>query len=342
MERWAVQPTMSNKKPAYIKGSVVNNVLHQNLLALRQRQADIYWAKRAEEIRNAEKPKSKRRAPRFGSERKSKNQKEYEAKVEEEETTKIIYKLVTEFISLQREDIDWEPGSNKPLPNPKSQRAFAEEVGIDYAHYKEVEAGRVAMTVDDAVKIARANDIDLMTLLLPDIENLEKNDFIDLEPIHPVHGRIRMYEWVLWIFGYRPLPGQDANYFRNATATPKAYLYAVSGKKPREAQIVNAELKRRKTSKVSAWSEMEVGNEPKSWTDLDTPFDNDPALVSESLNTSHRIISATLTIAGRMKIAFQSDKPKSLDAGAKRFRESMKRIRNRVIFIVYTLRSLGK
>jgi len=331
---------MSEQKSTYVKGSLVSTVAHQNLLALRQRQADMYWREKAEEKRKAEEPKKKRRGPRGSYERKSKRQKEEEAYYEEQETQKVIYQLVTEFISTQKEFVDWEPGSGKPLPNHKSQKSFAEEAGIDPAHYKELEAGRVEMTLDDAVKIARANDIDLATLLLPDIENLEQSEYFDLEPIHPIHGRLRMYEWVLWIFGYRPLPGQNEPYFRNATALPKAYFYSVSGKQGREDEVIFNEQQRRMGSKVSAWSEVHPGKETKDLTDLDHPFINDPVQIAKSLSEGHKIIRATLTVAARMKMAFQTERPKNLKTGGKHFVESIGRIRNRIIYIVYTLRSL--
>lgn len=333
---------MSENKSPYIKGSVVNSVAHQNLLALRQREADKHWEDKAKEIQQQEK-KGKRRAPRLVGERKeSRAQKLDRIQEEKLEREQIQNKLVMQFISTQREKYDWTPGSDKPLPHPKSQEDFAAQAGIEFAHYKELEGGRVAMTLDDAVKIARAYNVDMSTLLLPDVDNLEKSDFFDLEPIHPTHGPIYMYEWVLWIHGFRPLPGQNEEYFRNATALPKHYFYSASGIKERDIELRQAELKRRKESAVSAYLDIQESARPKTPGTANHPFLKKTTNNKYSTKLSHQLIKATLTVAARTKIAFSTDKGKDKKTLGKRFTDSVSMMRDRIVFVVETLISLGK
>lgn len=324
----------------YIGGSVVNSLAHQKLLVLRQREADAYWDAKAKERQEVELPK-KKRSPRVSIESKAaKADRKHGAKIE---FNKVRDELIMQFISFNNIESNWKPGSEVPPPNPKSQEDFAKQAGIDPGHYKWIEDGQGPMTLDDAVKIARAYDMDISTFLLPDMENLEQSEFFDLEPLNHQHGPIYMYEWVLWIFGYRPLPGQDAKIWRRTTSLPTAYVNQVSGKQERDIAIRQAELKRIENSTVSAIRVLDKSTPRKSVDVPLTPFTDPTIQIPMSLAISQRIIKHTLAVATRTKVAFET----SAGTGnrkqrIKKFSDSLGIMRDNIVRVVMDLLSLGR
>lgn len=324
----------------YIGGSVVNSLAHQKLLVLRQREADAYWDAKAKERQEVELP-NKKRALRVSIETKA-------AKADREHGEKIEFKkvrdeLIMQFITFGNIESDWKPGSDVPPPNPRSQEDFAKQAGIDPAHYIYVEQGQGPMTLDDAVKIARAYDMDVSTFLLPDMENLEQIEFFDLEPLNQQHGPIYMYEWVLWIFGYRPLPGQDAKVWRRTTSLPAAYVAQVSGTKERDIEIRQAELKRIENSKVSAYGVLDK-NTPRKSADVPfTPFTDPTIQIPISIGISQRIIKHTLAVATRTKVAFETETGTgSRKKRRDKFSDSIGIMRDNIVRVVMDLLSLGR
>lgn len=324
----------------YIAGSVVNSLAHQKLLVLRQREADAYWDAKAKERQEIVLPK-KKRAPRISTETKA-------AKADREHGEKIEFKkvrdeLIMEFISFNHIESNWRPGGEVPPPNPRSQEDFAKQAGIEPGHYEWIEKGAGPMTLDDAVKIARAYDMDISTFLLPDMENLEQIEFFDLEPLNQQHGPIYMYEWVLWIFGYRPLPGQDVKLWRKTTSLPAAYVEQVSGKQERDIAIRQAELKRIENSTVSAYRVLDK-NTPRKSVDVPfTPFTDPTIQIPMSIGISQRIIKHTLAVATRTKVAFETE----IGTGSRKkrrdkFSDSIGIMRDNIVRVVVDLLSLGR
>ena len=331
--------TIEQSSP-YIGGSVVNSLAHQKLLVLRQREADAYWDAKAKERQAVELPK-KKRAPRVLGETKA--VKADRKHGEEIQFKKVRDELIMQFISFNNIESNWKPGGNVPPPNPRSQEDFAKQAGIDPGHYKWIEDGQGPITLDDAVKIARAYDMDISTFLLPDMENLEQSEFFDLEPLNQQHGPIYMYEWVLWIFGYRPLPGQDAKIWRRTTSLPAAYVEQVSGKQERDIAIRQAELKRIENSKVSAYGVLDKNTPRKSPDVPETPFTNPTINFPMSLDISHRIIKNTLAVATRTKVAFETTAGTGIrKVRRNRFSDSIGIIRNNIVRVVMDLLSLGR
>lgn len=325
---------------AYIGGSVVNSLAHQKLLSLRQREADAYWNAQAEKLKNAETTK-KSRAARIGG--MSKAAKADFKHQEAMELARIRDEAISQFIMLGGIKTDWKPGSDVPAPNPKSQESFAEQAGIDPAHYKEVESGNVAITLDDAVKISRAFDIDISTFLLPDVENLEKAIFFDLKPIHPAHGPIYMYEWVMWIMGQRPLPGQDKSIWRKTTSMPAAYVESVHGGRRRDPEEVNKELLRIRNSDVSAFEVLKPDTPRKDSTIPRTPYENLPTPLNFNIKTSKSLIKASLAVATRIKVSFEtSHRQTNLKDKRDKFTDGIGIIRDNIVTAVRILLSLGK
>jgi transcriptional regulator with XRE-family HTH domain len=325
---------------AYIGGSVVNSLAHQKLLVLRQREADAFWDEKTKQRQEAALPK-KRRAPRVAVETKAaKNDRKHAEKIA---FKKVRDELIMQFISLGGLTSDWKPGGAVPPPNPKSQEDFAKQAGIEPGHYKWIENGQGPMTLDDAVKIARAYDMDISTFLLPDMENLEQSEFFDLEPLNQQHGPIYMYEWVLWIFGYRPLPGQDAKIWRKTTSLPAAYVAQVSGKQERDRAIRQAELRKIENSKVSAYQILDKKTPRKSDDVPRTPFSDPNTQFPFTLDVSHQIIKNTLAVATRVKVAFESNSGSgNKQVKRDRFSDSIGIIRDSIVRIVVDLLSLGR
>ena len=325
---------------AYIGGSVVNSLAQQKLLSLRQREADAHWKAVAEKRQNAETSKKKRAARVSGMPKAAKQDFKYQ---EEIEFKRIRDNAIMEFVSLNGIQTDWVPGSEVPPPNPKSQEDFAKQAGIKPSHYKEIEAGTVEITLDDAVKISRAFDIDIATFLLPDVENLEKSKYFDLQPIHPVHGPIYMYEWVMWVLGYRPLPGQDKKIWRKTMSMPAAYVHKVHGGRARDIEEVNRELDKIANSKVSAY-EVLATTTPRKKTGVPlTPFQSSVVKENFTLNHSQAIIKASLGVATRMKVAFETGSGgKALKAKRDKFSDSIGIIRDRIVQAVLILLALGR
>lgn len=325
---------------AYIGGSVVNSLAHQKLLSLRQREADAHWDAVAKERQNAETNKKKRAARLSGMPKAAKQDFKHQ---EAMQLRKFRDDAIMQFVSLNGLETEWRPGSETPPPNPKSQDDFAKQAGIAPGHYKELEAGKVEITLDDAVKISRAFDIDIATFLLPDVENLEKSKYFDLQPIHPVHGPIYMYEWVLWILGYRPLPGQDKKIWRKTTSMPAAYIYNVHGGRARDIEEVNRELDKIMYSKVSAHEVLRPTTPRKKIGVPLTPFQSSINQENFTLKHSHDIIKASLGVATRMKVAFETGSGgKALKSKRDKFSDSIGIIRDRIVEVVLSLLAMGR
>jgi transcriptional regulator with XRE-family HTH domain len=325
---------------AYIGGSVVNSLAQQKLLSLRQREADAHWNAVAEERKNAETSK-KRRAARLSD--MSKVAKQDFKQQEKMQLARIRDEAIMQFVSLNGIETNWKPGSDVPPPNPKSQEEFAKQAGIAPGHYKEIEAGTVEITLDDAVKISRAFHIDIATFLLPDVENLEKSKYFDLHPIHPVHGPIYMYEWVMWILGYRPLPGQDKKIWRKTTSMPAAFIYNVHGGRPRDIDEVNRELDRIANSSVSAYRVLDVKTPRRDTGVPHTPFQSLTAPQNFTLKQSQALIKSSLGVATRLKVAFETgNSSKALKTKRDQFSDSIGIIRDGIVKAVLILLALGR
>jgi transcriptional regulator with XRE-family HTH domain len=325
---------------AYIGGSVVNSLAHQKLLSLRQREADAHWNAVAKERMNAELTKNKR-APRVAVI--SKAAKKDNEHQEQLQLRKYRDAAIMEFISLSGVKTDWKPGSDAASPNPKSQDDFAKQAGIPTGHYKELEAGKVVTTLDDAVKIARAFHIDMATFLLPDVDNLENSKYFDLQPIDGNHGPIYMYEWVMWVLGYRPLPGQDKKIWRKTTSMPAAYIHNVHGGRARDIEEVNRELDKIMNSKVSAHDVLRPATPRKKIGVPLTPFGSAMAQEAFTIKHSQKIIKASLGVATRTKVAFETGSGgKALKAKRDKFSDSIGIIRDRIVEAVLLLLALGR
>ena len=329
---------MSGTNPAHIRGSVVNSIAHQNLRYLRQKAVDEYWDEQARllaESRAAQQKKpGKARVKSGATSRPTKKQ-----------LKEITEELVMKFMTLEPMETNWSPNEDMPLPHPAgSKKKFAENAGIELEHFKMLEDGLADFTLDDAVKIARASDIDLATFLTPSMENLETDIFLDLQPQHPVHGPVYMFEWMLWIHGYRPLPGQDAKKFREMNALPKVFISnPVDARRDRDFEEREKELNRAKVSTLNVLDALEDGV-PKRTADVPlTPYEKITPKYLLIPKTSRFLIRETLRFAARIKVLFRTDNGKSgLKILKKRFTDSISLLRSRAVLIVKLLIGLGR
>lgn len=324
---------MSEAIPAHIRGSVVNSIAHQNLRYLRQKAVDEYWDEEAiARVKRRALETKKSRGPRFKNGGGTKFTKE-EIEVARRE-------LMLELMTLGPVEENWSINPNLPHPHPPgSQSKFAERAGIDLGHFKMLENGEVAFTLDDAVKIARASHIDLATFLTPSMENLETDTYLDLQPQHPTHGPVLMFEWLLWIHGYRPLPGQDPKKFREMNAMPKVFVEnPVDARRERDFEEREKELKRAFDSILNVLDMFAV-ELPKGIRDIPlTPYEKTTPLYARTRKNQTAVIKSTLRIAVRIKVLFRTDNgTQGLKLLKKRFSDSISLIRGQAVLIVKML-----
>ena len=329
---------MSGANPAHIRGSVVNSIAHQSLRYLRQKAVDEYWAEQARAL--AEKRAAETKKPgkaRIGASKK--------VHVSKSQIENAMFTLLTEFKSLGNMETEWSPNENMPLPHPTgSKKQFAERAGIEIGHFELLEEGKVDFTLDDAVMIARVSDIDLATFLTPSMENLESDMHVDLQPENLQHGPVLMFEWVLWIHGYHPLPGQNPKKFRETNALPKNFISnPVDARRDRDIEEREKEINRAKMSPVSVLDALEDGV-PKRSSDVPlTPYEKASVNYSLTPRTSRFIIRETLRFAARLKILFRTDNGSTgLKKLKKRFTDSLAFMRSKAVLIVKLLVGLGK
>ena len=329
---------MSGPNPAHIRGSVVNSIAHQNLRYLRQKAVDEHWdeqAKALAEKRASEDKKSGK--ARVGSGPK--------VRVTKKEIETIKQELIMKFITLEPMETNWSPNEGMPLPHPAgSKKKFAERAGIELEHLKMLEDGLADFTLDDAIKISRASDIDLTTFLTPSMENLESDIYLDLQPEHPVHGPVLMFEWILWIHGYRPLPGQNAKKFREMNALPKVFINdPVDARRDRDFEERELEINRAKVSSLNALDALEDGVPERTADVPPTPYEKLTPRYMMIPKTSRFVIRETLRFAARTKVLFRTDNGKTgLKKLKKRFTDSIAFMRSKAVLVVKLLIGLGK
>ena len=329
---------MSGANPAHIRGSVVNSIAHQSLRYLRQKAVDEYWAEQAKALAAKREAETKKPGKaRVGSTAKS--------HVSKSQIENAMMLLINEFKSLGKIETEWSPNENMPLPHPTgSKKQFAERAGIEIGHFELLEEGKVDFTLDDAIKIARASDIDLATFLTPSMENLESDMYLDLQPENPVHGPVLMFEWVLWIHGYRPLPGQNPKKFRETNALPKVFVNnPVDARRDRDIEEREKELNRAKVSTLNALDALEDGLPKRSAEVPLTPYEKASARYALIPKTSRFMIRETLRFAARLKVLFRTDNGSAgLKKLKKRFTDSLAFMRSKSVLIVKLLIGLGK
>ena len=345
---------MIKPEDAYPHGSIVNLIALQNLLSLRQKSADPYFEEKAKEQAIATgNYKQRRIASTERGEKKKRTSKSKTVWVHEESGSEIPFEvirelkyiMIKEFVSMGKVSEKWLPpkGVEEKIPPPKSREDFARHAGIDEGHYKQVEKGEVPITLDDAIKICRAYNIDIAKFLTPPLDNLEKDFYFDLFPMHPTAGPIYMYQWMMWVHGYKELPGQDPVEFRTATALPVPFNYGFHGGRWEDYELRKAELERMKKSEFNAsW----ILNEfiPKKTEKVsNSPYLKVVKEITLDKKYGISLIKATRRIATAMKVVFRTDNGKmGLKKLDQRFTRGLGVIRHNIVYVVRILLGLGK
>lgn len=327
---------MEKADSIYIKGSVINNIAFQNLRFLRQRASDKEWDKQAEKLAfERSKTEKKRRAARPGYVRKP-------SKVLVEQ---IKNQNIQKYLTVSGISSEWTPKNELPPPEfPGSQEKFALAAGIDLGHFIQLEKGKVDFTLDDAVKIARVGNIDIGTFLTPSVNSLESDLFIDVMPIHPARGPVRMYEWLMWIRGFRALPGQDRMDYEELTVLPMPFIESpVDSKVKRAMEERNAELNRVWESKVSVKKYMEAGFPLDADQHKSNPFSSVISTITFDSKVSWSLIKRINLLSLQIKRLSRGHFAKNKKRFARdAWSEDMKRLRYMVSGIVWALLGLEK
>ena len=345
---------MIDPKEAYPQGSIINLIARQNLLSLRQKSADAFFDEKAKEVIIESGKYKRKRIPSTLHKAKSvKKSRKQEFWIDESTDSHIPNavikelkdKLIFDFITMGEVSKEWLPkeGANNRVSIPKSQKEFARLAGINEGHYKQVEMGEVPISLDDAVKICRAYNIDLAKFLTPPLENLEEDLYFDLLPIHPSAGPTYMYQWIMWIHGYKELPGQDQKEFCSSTALPAPFNYGVHGGRERDYDLRQAELKRIKESELNAASILNEFIEKKKSKILNSPYLKLEKRIALDEKISFNIIRSTIKIATGTKVLFRTDNGATgLKRLHSRFINRLSIIRENIVFILTKLLAIKK
>ena len=324
---------MSPKSPARETQSAINSVALQNLRIIRRRLNDKAW------IRAAERKLAKNQSVRGKSKDLTKERSEYEIVLKF-----AIFKLVDEYAEKGKIPKGWDPNEGLPLPEfPKSRKQFAAATGIDEGHLRALEDGIVDFTLDDAIQIARIGNMDLATFLTPAFEELEKELYFPLSPVNPKLGNPLMSEWLLWIHGFRPLPGQDREDFIKQTASPAPLMKSLDDTRSyRGHDMVAKDEKLMQSSKVYVYGFAKDLSNPNPFRALLSPFEKAPKHAKSITEANQLIIRNVLLLATQLKNIMSSKEKGGLTEKRKRFVALLDFIRYCISAIVRILMKLGK
>ena len=153
-----------------------------------------------------------------------------------------------------------------------------------------------------------------------------------------------MFEWLLWIHGYRPLPGQDPKKFRELNALPKVFVEnPVDARRERDIEEREKELKEANDSILNVM-DMFAEKLPKRTSSIPlTPYEKSTPTDHPTPSKRTAIIKSTLAFAARIKVLFRTDNgTQGLKILKKRFADSIFLIRGQSVLIVKMLIGLGK
>lgn len=221
--------------------SIVGLVVWYNMLQIRQRLIDEYWWHK---IREQDLATGKKRE----------TLKSLSAKARAEflhDVAPLVHKEYEEHPELGW--CTFSPAENNPLPTSLQTRAeFAANTGIRENRYIELEALHQIPNVEELVAIARIGDVDLAYMFMPTMDILELDDTLILAPINGFRVEVPASRWVLWVRSLLQLPGQSGKKFLSETSMPSMRRESVYGRAKRTTDKVEAEIKKRSRSSVSA------------------------------------------------------------------------------------------
>lgn len=324
---------MSPKKPAAQTKSAVNSVALQNLRIIRRRMNDRAW------IKAAEKKMAKTNSRQGKSAPIKKTDSNYEQVL-----MFAVFKLVDEYAERGRIPKGWDVSEGKPLPEfPKTRKQFADAAGIDEGHLRALEDGIVDFTLEDAIQIARVGNMDLATFLTPSLEELEQELYFPITPNGIKHGFPLMSEWLLWLRGFRPLPGQDREEFIKQTGSPAPRMNSLDNTRTyRGHDMVAADDKKMQSSKVYVYGYANDLENPNPFQAPLSPYDKAPTQANSLSEANQLLVRAVLLLATQLKKIMSTKEKGDLKLKRARFVALMDFLRYGISAIVRILMKLGK
>jgi transcriptional regulator with XRE-family HTH domain len=329
---------MTSKKNAPEVGSAVNAVALQNLRAIRRRINDKYWIDAA-----------KRRVSRDES-RKKNGRRNREAKIINEDSSP--YELVLHFalIAVVNEAAEngtlpqrWNYEIGEPLPeHPRTRKAFAEATGIDDGHLRALEEDGVDFTLDDAIHIARVGNMDLATFLTPPLEALETEIYFPLRLRNRYFRKLHMYEWLMWLRGYRHLPDQDYEEFARLTYAPSLSMDRLDDTRTfRGHDYVKHDADRLAKSPVYIGPLLSDTNNTNPFKAPLSPFERLPKRAQSVTELNKVMIQNTMLLATQMKNVLSAKVTGSLKVKRAKFVTTLDFIRYAITTLVRLLLKSG-
>lgn len=327
---------MSPKKPAGSNQSAVNAVALQNLRIIRRRINDKAWVNAAEKKLAKTNPSLKKPdLTVIGDKDKSGY---------EEVLRFTILKLVDEYAEKGKIDEGWRAENGMPLPEfPNTRKKFAAATGIDEGHLRSLEDGIVDFTLEDAIRIARVGNMDLATFLTPSLDDLEKEIYFPLTPSSPRYGFPLMSEWLMWIHGYRPLPGQDRDEFIKQTGSPAPSMQSLDDTRTyRGHDMVAKDEKLMHGSKVYVMGIADNLDNPNPFKAPLTPYDKSSTTTQSLPHANLVLIQNVLLLATQMKKIMSTKEKGALKMKRARFVALVDFLRYSISAIVRLLLKLSK
>lgn len=327
---------MEDEKYAENDRSVIDEILLQNLRNIRQRHSDALWKHKAEErIREHESRKVD-----HATISKSKVKKQNGSlRISKRQVRDAQNELIMEYKSMGLVPQDWEPNRIDELPEfPDSRRKMAESLRISPERLRELEEGRLSFRASEAIDIARIGDMDIASVLTPPLENLELDEYIDLKPISPKSVKVFMFEYLLWIRCFRPLPEQDKLHFIESTVNPIMYQFnnpkAVRYRDPEELERERAYRAGSKVNVILALSPTQPINIQGA---PQTPFDVPITKRILDAPLQRFIIRNTLAASAHIKMLFRVERPKNVTKEKANFNRQLNLLRYAIVSIVVSL-----
>lgn len=320
---------MSSDEYAPGSQSVVNLVALQNLRLIRRRINDKKWLDAgARRLRKDEETRVKRRrGPRSTG---------GVSFAYQEKLMSAVFLVIAEYAQKGKIAQGWDPDSGLPFPeHPNTRKAFAIAAGIDDGRLRVLDGGTVQFTLDEAVQIARVGNMDLATFLTPCLEDLDKETYF---PLRPIKGKSRnplMSEWLLWLHGFRPLPGQDESEFIKQTGSPGPKMFALDD--PRTYRGHDERDKESERVSESAFYMLDIASDFENsnpFNALLNPFQKAPQGIKSRASAHRLLIRYTLLLATQLKVIMSTKRASNIKKNAKRFVTLIDFIRNCISGIV--------
>jgi hypothetical protein len=330
---------MTSRKDAQKERSSVNAVALQNLRAIRRRINDNYWKEAAERrIRKDQRSKVQAAKPNDSYESTS------DASQYETVFRFALIAVVNDAVKKGKIDRPWNFEMGEPLPeHPRTRKHFAEATGIDDGHLRALEEDNVDFTLNDAIQIARVGNMDLATFLTPPLEDLENEIHFPLELPRRYLNKLYMYEWLMWLRGYRPLPDQNPEEFLRLTHSPSLSMRKLDDPRTfRGHDSVQKDRDRLEASPLYLGGFLANTNNPNPFNAPISPFEKAPKQVQSTIELNKVLIQCTLLLATQLKKVLITKQRGSLKSKRAQFVNLMDFIRYAITALVRLLVRAGK